>query len=362
MRNRIRAFSTASLVLLGALLSRPSAAQTYRGDANPASNRSLDFSVPASPAFVTLGVSPENVVRPISPRLFAASLADAIDQHGRIQNGVAIDAAPFMATTTLQQYRESPARRFFANTQFSLGTTKGQSSVDEALQAAIGVHFTLFNTTDPRLDTTVLAYYNNLDAQAMANIDFTPDEKGARAKDAEIARLAEEQAAKLRQTGEQGFLWTAAAALSSRSDSSRINDLEYNGFAAWTSLSYGLGSTVQGILHFRGRWDEQVVNTNKLGGTYSQNTYLTGLRLRGGLGSVKASLEGAATFITRDVVTKDGSRPPTDVAGLISAVIEPRLTENLWLHLSLYSEFARDLNRNAIGFKTALKWGVSQKD
>ncbi|WP_157807703.1 hypothetical protein [Hymenobacter chitinivorans] len=318
--------------------------------------------MPASPAFVTLGVAPENVVRPISPRLFAASLADAIDQRGRIQNGVAIDAAPFMATTTLQQYRTSAVRRFFANTQFSLGTTKGQSSVDEALQGALGIHFTLVNTSDPRLDDAVLDFYDKLDAQAMANIIFTPDEKGARAKDAEIARLKEEQAAKLRQTGEQGFAWTAAAALSSRSDSSRINDLQYNGFAAWTSVSYGLGSTVQGILHARGRWDEKVVNTNKLGGTYSQNTFLTGLRLRGSFGSVKASLEGAATFTHRDVKTSDGSTPPTDVAGLISAVLEPRLTENLWLHLSLYSEFAKDLNRNTIGFKTALKWAVSQKD
>ncbi|MCB2380050.1 hypothetical protein LGH70_20820 [Hymenobacter sp. BT635] len=362
MKDYIYALSTASLVLLWGMMPQYSVAQGHQGDTKPASSRSFDFSVPASPAFVTLGVSPENVVRPISPRLFAASLADAIDQSGRIQSGVAIDAAPFMATTTLQQYRESSVRRFFANTQFSLGTTKGQSSVDEALQGAVGIHFTLLNTSDPRLDSTVLKFYDNLDKQAMANVGFPPDARGAQAKDAEIARLKEEQATKFRQAGEQGFVWTAAAALSSRSDSSRINDLEYNGFAAWTSLSYGLGTTVQGIVHVRGRWDEKVANTNKPGDLYSQNSFLAGLRLRGSIGSIKTSLEGAATFIDRDLKATDGSNQPTDVAGLISAVIEPRLTENLWLHLSLYSEFAKDLKRNGIGFKTALKWGVSQKD
>src|SRR4051812_10026938 len=56
----------------------------------------VDLSVPDSPAFIALGLSPETVVRPTSPREFATSLLNGVGQDGHLQTGVAVDVVPYL--------------------------------------------------------------------------------------------------------------------------------------------------------------------------------------------------------------------------------------------------------------------------
>lgn len=342
-----------------------------------ASQRNFDLSVPASPAFTFLGTTPENVVRPTSPRQLAVAVNNAIDLKGVLQNGVAIDAAPFLATTTLAEYRgkgfKGRLKRFKANTQFSLGTTQSQEASTKSMKGAFGVHFTLANTDDPRRNDVLIKRYDTMMERVRALVDKThpydpssdDESKAARAKAIEdavttAAKDFDKEASKdLRRNGEQHFIWTAAAALGGQSDSSTIRNVKYDGFGAWTSASYGIGKGHQLIAHARLRLDERVVAKTLLSDDAQdiQDSYFLGGRYRTSIGNLRTSLEGLYTITERTTATEE----ITDNGGLVSLVIEPRLSENLWLHLSLFSEFAKASGQNTFGFKTSFKWGLASE-
>src|SRR5438046_2066040 len=99
-------------------------------------NTPADFSVPESPAFTALGVAPQTVSRPAAPTTFATSLLNAVDDQGKLQNGLAIDFTPYLVfqghKLTITRYRESSTagewRRILARTNVSLATTKRTDS------------------------------------------------------------------------------------------------------------------------------------------------------------------------------------------------------------------------------------------
>src|SRR6185295_1042567 len=86
----------------------------------------VDMSVPESPAFTVLGVTPETVIRPTSPRAFATSLLNGVDQNGNFQSGLAMDFVPYLLLAgdelTLRKYQTQPIARLLARTQFSFAT------------------------------------------------------------------------------------------------------------------------------------------------------------------------------------------------------------------------------------------------
>jgi len=57
----------------------------------------VDLSVPDSPAFTVLGLTPEEVARPTTARKLATSLLNGVDRNGVLQTGVAIDTVPYLA-------------------------------------------------------------------------------------------------------------------------------------------------------------------------------------------------------------------------------------------------------------------------
>jgi len=71
-----------------------------------------DFLVPTSPAFAVLGVTPEQVIRPDTPKAFGTALLNGVDPNGNLQSGIAIDFSPYYLFAgrylTLQKYRSSP--------------------------------------------------------------------------------------------------------------------------------------------------------------------------------------------------------------------------------------------------------------
>ena len=119
----------ASLMALGI----PAAAQTPPAPSS-GNTSSTDLAVPDSPAFTVLGISPQNVTRPTSPKDLAASLLNGLDQNGNFQTGIALDTAPFLliagSKLTIADYAQHYVTRLFSRIETSLGTTRGTSEAE----------------------------------------------------------------------------------------------------------------------------------------------------------------------------------------------------------------------------------------
>ena len=135
------------------------AGNSAAGDILSKAISSLNFDRPlnAAPAFVALGVTPETVSHPTTPREFAASLLNGVDRKGTLQTGFALEAAPYQVffgpQTTLANYQQSFLTRLLYNTNLSLATTKASTNDDKAQRVAFGMEFTLFDKGDPRMDS-----------------------------------------------------------------------------------------------------------------------------------------------------------------------------------------------------------------
>src|SRR5258705_2814382 len=136
-------------------------------DDQPVTLSDADLAPPESPGFTVLGLTPQTVVRPMSPRAFASSLLSGVDQNGNFQSGVALDTAPYLVfagpALTLKKYNESYPTRFLARTQFSFATTKGASDDDKATRLALGLRMTLWDAGDPHADSVLIkCFVDNL--------------------------------------------------------------------------------------------------------------------------------------------------------------------------------------------------------
>lgn len=123
----------------------------------------FDLSVPASPAFAALGLSPEKIQRPGSARDFAASLVRSVGTDGELVNGVAIDISPasvffrkhIIGGSLYSNEDERDAnlknwhKRVLARTTVSVGTVEGDKSGTSKI--ALGFRIGIWDEGDPGL-------------------------------------------------------------------------------------------------------------------------------------------------------------------------------------------------------------------
>jgi hypothetical protein len=147
-------------------------------------NRGFDaLEVPDSPSAAILGVAPQKVARPSTPKEVIAAVISAVDERGNFQAGAAIDVAPYQIFSFGQQGKTQGDRndppeapkitdrqrptdaaaqqdherldpgkyliRVAERTQLSLATTKGTEDADKSMRLAFGIQTTLMNETDP---------------------------------------------------------------------------------------------------------------------------------------------------------------------------------------------------------------------
>ena len=143
-------------VVLQFLVSAVADAQVKFGTL-PAADANLDLTVPETPAFYALGLTPESVSRPASPRELAADLLNGLDENGNFQTGIALATVPYLLFAgdrlTIQKYRENEGFswiRLAARSQLSVATTKGTDSDDKAMRAALGIRVVPYDLGDPR--------------------------------------------------------------------------------------------------------------------------------------------------------------------------------------------------------------------
>lgn len=336
-----------------------------------ANNSSLDTSVPASPAFTILGLTPNTITRPASPRKLATSLLNGVDQNGNFQAGIAIDTAPYMLIygngITLQNYRNNRVVRFLARTEFSLATAKGASESDKSARIATGLHFTIFDRGDPRTDKT---YAERLAAVATQILEESPP-LSPTASQADIDKRKKEIEEKvltasksIREEYERRSWnrssWVIAAATSWISPDGTTSRMVPDGAAVWTSLAYGfenvpgLQDHAQAILYGRFHGYESIPDPENPGEFYRQQSTFAGGRFRFGDESTIGSFE-AVYVHTRPV------NLPTQRYFRMTIGAEKRLTDNVWLHFGIGGESGVENGQNKFFILGAFNWGAGPK-
>ena len=351
-------------------------------------NANVDLSVPESPAFTVLGLTPDTVVRPGSPRQFATALLSGVDRNGNFQTGTALDTVPYLLLAgkdmTLGDYRSSYKIRLASRTQFSFATTKGASEEDKSVRLSLGLRMTLWDKGDPRFDRILIDCFRRLSRNfftAAGDPALAPDElpenltPAQRAKAIEVyeaykARETQANVVRLeasdqcrddsRKRNWNRSSWIIAYAPSWISTDGSTKNFKWNGGGVWTSLAYGfegfpaLEKHSQIIFHARYRNKEQVPDPENEGSFISQDSFFLGTRMRVGNENATGSFEGV--FVR--------SRPEGKVfdnSARYSAGLERRIAENLWFGIAFGGETGRADGKNKGFVLTSFRWGFSEK-
>jgi hypothetical protein len=361
----------------------------FKADAHVLPTANVDLSVPESPAFTVLGLTPETVVRPSSPREFASALLSGVDRNGNFQSGTALDTVPYLLLAgkglTLGAYRSNYKLRLASRTQFSFATTKGASDDDKSARLALGFRMTLWDKGDPRMDRVLMGCFTTVQRAFFASTAppgiLPPDQlpPTATAEDRreseqawETFRLKEIQANETRNQGNEQCRensrkqnwnkssWIVAFAPSWISETGQTKNFKWNGAGFWTSLAYGfegfpgLQKHSQLIVHARYRDNEKVPDPDNEGKFFDQDSFFLGSRLRVGNENATGSFEGV--FVR--------SRPAGkgwDNSARYSLGLERRVAENLWFALAFGGENGRDDGKNNGFVLSSFRWGFSRK-
>jgi hypothetical protein len=352
---------------------------------------SVDMSVPESPAFTVLGLTPQTVIRPTSPRAFATSLLNGVDPNGNFQSGLAMDFVPYLLVAgdelTLRKYQTSGVVRLLARSQFSFASAKGATEDDKSLRLALGLNVALWDRGDPRLDEqlmTCLGTFLRLPpappqlecelpdnptpadraafAQCQQNIQSIQEQRTAQIQ--EITEFNNNVSTKCRDEAQKRnwnrSSWIIGGAPSWISEDGQTKNLHWNGGGFWTSLAYGfegvpgLEDRSQLILHSRYRNREQVPDPDTTGAFLSQDSLFFGARFRHGSPTFNGSFE--YTFLrSRFAGLK------FDNSSRLSLGFERRIAGDTWFNLSLGGETGRVDGRNNGFVLTSFKWAFSDR-
>ena len=355
---------------------------------------SIDLSVPKSPAFTALGLTPESVVRPTSPRAFAAALLSGADPNGNIQTGVAVEIAPYLLyagnNVTLRQYRENYGIRFASRTQFSFAIAKGANDEDEATRIALGLVVTPFDRGDSRNDQKLLDCFEerigkvHKDAvkvqHKIAPLVASNSPEWPTKLEKEISQL--EQQAKseadtcrkeARKRNWNASAWSVGIAPTWTAAKGNVGDLDWSGVGIWTSVSYGfeeisnLEDNAQILLHARYRSDELAPDPMESGTFFEQDTLTIAGQIRVAGFSFRKTTGGPDLnflFETAYVNENRKGRPDEELLRYTLG-FDYRIMDDLYLDFSIGTEDGRDDggdNSFGISFGMAtLKWGFSDK-
>jgi hypothetical protein len=369
--------------------------QPQAGIATPATNGSIkianiDLAVSESPAFTVLGLTPQTVTRPASPRELATSLLNGVDQNCNFQSGLALDLAPYLTFAgdqlDIREYQKKYGLRLLTRLQTSFATTKGASENDKATRLALGFYATLWDRGDPRLDNELLGCFARElkvgpdDLLEPIPVDdpgpnATPEQKTAYAKylkekkqydeaneavGVENAREAEECRKASRKRNWNRSSWIIAVAPSWISPDGKTSSYQWNGGGVWSSVAYGfegvpgLDRNAQLIFHVRYRNNEMVPDPDVEKSFLFQDSLFLGSRLRVGSANSSASFEGV-------FIRSRNNNQRFDNSSRFSLGVERKVAENMWFNISFGGEQGRKDGRNNGFVLTSFKWGFSEK-
>lgn len=319
-------------------------------------NKPADLSVPESPAFTALGVTPQDVTRPASPNAFAMSLLNAVDDKGKLQSGMAIDTSPYLLfrgkTLDLQKYQANAYIRALAQIKLSAATTKPTSD-DPTQRFSAGLHYTIFDHGDPRSDAELLKCF--ADNTTLPTSPAVVEETVVTFQDSKALKDCREKSEKRNWNAAS---WTVAIAPIWVTPDGSANELSRDGGAAWTSYAYGfksfgskwLSEHGQVIFHARFRDNEHVKDDDGVTRDHDKRVY--GIRFRVGAPRFNGSVEGTYTS-DQSSLTRVSKRR-------ILVGLERRIIEGLWLQISVGRDLTALGASEQIVARSSVHWSFGQ--
>ena len=323
--------------------------------------------LPESPAFTTLGLTPD-VIRPASPRRLALSFMEGLpDVKGDIQDAIAVDMAPYLLfpgkEISLQQYRDSKWEQGLSRIQLSFALEKGLPDIDTKMRRlGVALSWTIWDDGDLRLDKGLSTC---LDQNQQGVPTSSPSGTAPELMEDGQARPSAGSRAEMCRAESLKRNWNKSAmdvgiAPSWMDRSGNGHNLGWDGLGLWTSLSYGfdkfesLKDNSQIIFHARYRMDEAVTVPNKYVPFSNHDTFSLGARYRYG------ESQWVGFFQLLGVQTKPQEQA-TDRSYIYSAGVEVGIIDNLWFELEL-GAIGGHRNPGAGGFMTVqLKGAFPEK-
>ena len=253
----------------------------------------VDFTVPESPAFSLIGIAPEKITRPATPRDLAIAVANGVDEQGKAKSGLAIEFSPYELLygqrVTLSDYAERQSVRRLMGTVVSLGVAKGTEATDKSMRMGVGLNISLFDFGDPRVDPKVATCLNTLKAPnrligapVIVNEDTTAKQNEefnackSLANRAGVNTLGKWN----KSAGSVGLgqAWT--------SETGTFSDKKRGARGGWLSLGYGfegirgLEDNAQLVAHVRRLFKEHISDPAQAGKFIDQDSTLAGARMR----------------------------------------------------------------------------------
>lgn len=311
----------------------------------PASDANLDLAVPDTPAFYALGLTPESVSRPASPRELAADLLNGLDKNGNFQSGISLATVPYLLFAgdrlTINDYRNNENGfswvRLAARTQLSVATAKGTDSEDKSVRAAVGIRVVPYDNGDPRLRYELDKCFSDIQLPPVKPGESLDDHE-KRFKDglADLQSKAQSCREKSKKQYWNASAWELGAAPTWIQKEGTKGQTKWGGAAFWTSYAYGFENipswkeASQLILGFRYELNNQAPDVQNPGGFVEQDSAMLGARFILGKPDLHLSFEGSYSRLD----TKGASTQDTYRFSLAPEFKLPIL-DNLWFQVSV---------------------------
>lgn len=350
MKNIFKLFTIIALFYPGFVVSQEQVPEITATDLNGRA----DFSIPSSPAFTILGVTPDSVVHPSSYRSLAVSFLEGLDPTGNVQTGFAVDTKPYFLARgkniTLSDYRENPIVRQLSRMQLSFATSSTDSNSLDADRYGLSLRWTPWDVADPRLDTTL----DDCRRQSL-NIDDSATSIDQEIATSEVERKRlKELDIKCRQESKKQH-WNAnswdigIAGFSTAVDSGGSE----SGHALWSSLALQIKDRGQAIIHIRHADNELVPVGDETGLVFNPVSRTTiGGRLKYGNSRGALLLEAVHVKEEDSEIDLEGNRY------LFGA--EFRVRDGMWIQLAVGDSDGDLVDDSDVYYSGQFRWAFAE--
>ncbi len=338
-----------------------------------------DYSIPESPGFTIIGMTPEDVVHPRTLRDFAVALKDGVDESGKFKTGIALDFTPFqwfVRDQTMARYlrldsgdldidslrvdaNKLPKRKYFnsnmlASTSVSIGTTQGTGDGDESVKLGIGLHVPIIDKSDGR------EFANDCFAKTLfAKAQIVPGGLIPVVKNAaEVNKMTSECMELAPRWNDT--IWTASLGYATTSEDGSFSDMESGAYGIWSSFAYGFDGSIrqlrdnaQLILHAKLLNKQTVQDPDDESLLIEQDSETFGAAFKFGSERLNAALQASYSRL------KDRTHDSSDRIQKLSIGLEYKLAKDLWLVATLGGEGGRENGKNNSFVLGSLKYGTA---
>jgi hypothetical protein len=351
-------------------------------------NYLVDMTVPTTPAFTILGITPKTIIEPTSARDFAMSLAQNLSNSDALGDGVGFDVAPYMLaygkTFTLAQYQASRMLQTLARTQVSLAAARTKTATDTVSKAGLGLSVPLLDEGDGRLAGSPLGKCYSEALREWGRLYFPAGKVPSAVLAAQTAKLRGDEA------GASAALKPITDDLSSRFDACRDGykknfwnaskwsagwgqayqhsaGATHNGAGAfWTTYAIRLGAAPEDIktapvgpqgqvlLHVRRTIREDVADAALPSGFNTRDSTLAAIGIKLGSPDLLFSAQGSSSW--GRYATGESER-----ARQVAIGAEYRVAKNTWLVLTVGGKGGYAHEKNTPFVLGSLKFGAESE-